>query len=320
VTAASAAFRPEVAGFFPVGPDRLFGVLARPREPETGTAVVVAAGGGHHTSAHINRLAARLCRQVASSGHLGVRFDYHGVGESTGDLTEYRLAEPFTDDLRGAISWARHEGASDVVVVGLCFGARTALAAARIDAGVRGLVLVSLPLLDLRQGEGGAARRAGEAGLWEYLRTGLRAEVLRRFLPPYSFRRQARVAWAHLRVGARTAAARTGNRVRRRPPSGSLVSAGLLDDLRAVMAREVPILLAYGGVDPFFRQFRDAAEGPLAPLLERAGDLIEVVSIPEEARPYESVAGQERLLEAVGSWLDRLEEEGRSPATPAARP
>jgi hypothetical protein len=320
VTASRAATGPEVAGFFRVGSDRLFGVLTRPREPATGTAVVVASGGGHHTSAHINRLGARLSRQVASSGHMGVRFDYHGVGESTGDLTEYRLAEPFVEDLRGAIAWARQEGAHDIVLVGLCFGARTALAAARNDAGVRGLVLVSLPLLDLRQGEGTAARRAGETGFWGYLRTGLRTEVLRRFLPPNSFRRQARVAWAHLRVGARTAAARAGNRVRGHPASGAQVSPSLLNDLRAAVARRVPILLAYGGIDPFLKQFRDAAEGPLAPLLEQAGDLIDVVSIPGEARPYESVAGQERLLQEVGSWLDRLDKKPRSRAASAARP
>jgi alpha/beta hydrolase family protein len=291
----------EVPGFFRVGPDRLFGVLARPREPATGTAVVVSSAGGHHTSAHINRLGARLCRMVATSGHMGVRFDYHGVGESTGDLTEYRLAEPFTEDLRGAIAWARGEGARDVVIVGLCFGARTALAAARSDPEVRGLVLVSLPLLDLRQGEGTAARRAAEDGLSGYLRSGLRGVVLRRFFPPYSFRRQARVAWAHLRVGARAAAARVG-------------------DLRTVVARGVRILLVYGGADPFLRQYRDAAEGPLAPLLEEAGDLIEVVSIPDEPRPYESVAGQERLLEAVDSWLAGLHEQRRSRPAPAVQP
>jgi alpha-beta hydrolase superfamily lysophospholipase len=316
-TPAGAVASPEVAGFFPVGPQRLFGVLARPREPSSGTAVVVASGGGHHTSAHINRLGPRLSRLVAASGHLGVRFDYHGVGESTGDVTEYRLAEPFTEDLQGAIAWARHEGARDVVVVGLCFGARTALAAARTDPGVRGLVLVSLPLLDLRQGEGTAARRAEQAGFLGYLRAGLRPDVLRRFLPPYSFRKQARVAWAHLRVGVRTVAARTGSRVRGRPASS--VSVGLLDDLRAMVARRIPILLVYGGADPFLRQFRDAAEGPLAPLLEQAGDLIEVLSIPDEARAYESVAGQERLLEAVGSWLVGLDEERRSRPAPAAR-
>lgn len=292
----------ETPAFFRAGSDRLFGVLTRPSGEARGTAVVVAAAGGYHTSIHLNRLSVSLCRQVAREGYHGLRFDYHGVGESTGDLAAYRFAEPFVDDLAGALAWARREGAERFVPVGLCFGARTAISVAREDHSVAGLILVSLPMHDLRQGEGTPARRAEAMSVWSFVRTGLRPQVLRRFFPPYRFRRQLRVARAHIRVGVRAVLGRLKRGVRLAPPDAAM-SPGLMSDLEDLLARRIPILFVFGGSDPFYRQYLRAAEGPLAAALREAGSAVQVVTVPGTTRPYESVEGQARLIEAVEVWL-----------------
>ena len=300
---ARATTRHERAAYFPAGGERLLGILTRPTSEPTGNAVVMVAAGGYHTSAHINRLSVLLCRRAAEAGHHGLRFDYHGLGESTGDLSEYRFAEPFVDDLEGAFGWGRAEGVRGFVPVGLCFGARTAISVAREDRSVTGLVHVSLPLLDLRQGEGTAARRAEDLGFWRFLGVGFRSDVLRKFFPPYSFRRQSRVAWAHVRVGVRTTAERVRRLFRAGSASPRSVSSQLLRDLEVLVSRGVPMLFIYGEDDPFYRQFREAAAGPLAPILRRAGSRVAVATVPGEVRPYESVAGQDRLVAEVEAWL-----------------
>jgi pimeloyl-ACP methyl ester carboxylesterase len=294
--------RSETTAFFPAGREQLFGIITS-SGTSNGTAVVAVAGGGHHTSAHLARLSVRLCRRAAERGYPALRFDYHGVGESTGDLSEYRFSSPFVEDLAAALRWARAEGMTRFVPVGLCFGARTALAAAASDPEIVGIVPVSLPLGDLRQGEGTPARRTEQMGPWRLLASGLRPQVLRGFFRARSFRRQVRTAATHLRVAARTLGRRVRPGAADRDSNESGVSPGLVRDLAALATRGVPMLFVYGEEDPFYRQFLQASERELAPILRHAGSLMRVLTVPEAVRPYENVSGQERMLEGIDGWL-----------------
>jgi pimeloyl-ACP methyl ester carboxylesterase len=165
----------ETPVFCPVGKDRIFGIFTAPVVEPVGTAVVFLAGGGQLPSPHRNRFAVRLSRRLASEGYHGMRFDYRGVGESTGSPRVDRLDEPSVADLEGVAQWIQTQGVTRLVLVGSCFGARTALAwAARKPAVVQGLVLLSVPLRDVSPGA------IAEVRSGEYANQFLQMQALRR--------------------------------------------------------------------------------------------------------------------------------------------
>lgn len=138
----------DIPAFFAVGDETLFGVLAEPVGGENGKTVTMLTGGGYVTSTHRNRAYVRLARRLTALGYRSFRFDYHGTGESTGTVDAFNLEEPFVEDLRGAISWLEGRSLTQHVLVGSCFGARTALAAAPEVEELHGVVLISPPVRD----------------------------------------------------------------------------------------------------------------------------------------------------------------------------
>lgn len=294
----------EVPVFLPAGEELLFGVLTRPVAEPRSVAAVILPGGGFHTAVHVNRLSVRLARRLAGDGYHVLRIDYHGLGESSGTLRGYRLDEPFLEDVEASVSWLRkHEGIRRFVIVGGCFGGRTALAAAPRIVGLEAIVVLTAPLVDLGMGEGSAARRAAQGSMLRYWARGLRPVVLRSFLSPRSFRRQARVARTHVRVGVRAARQRITDR---RALDGRVVSPGVVRELEALDRHGIPALFVYGDRDPFREPFAGGSEH-VSRLLKEARGRIEVATV-EGTRAYRLVAGQEEILDMVPRWLGRARE------------
>ena len=165
----------ETATFFP-GPDgnALFGVLTTPTGPANGLTLVMLQGGAWIPSMGRNAVSTRIAREQAARGFRAFRFDYHGVGESVGDPPTFRMDNLFVDDLRAAVDWLRTQGCSDFVLMGTCFGARTALAGAPSIPGVRGCALYPPPIRDFAPGQGWVTRPTS----W-YLSRALRLRVLK---------------------------------------------------------------------------------------------------------------------------------------------
>ncbi len=109
--------------YFPAGENRLFGVLTSPPGPESGLGVLLLAGGVYVLSTNRNRVFVRLARELAGLGHQVLRIDFRGVGESTGTISSYDLADPNVEDVRGAMDVLQAASVSGVIVVGSCFGA-----------------------------------------------------------------------------------------------------------------------------------------------------------------------------------------------------
>ena len=85
--------------FFPAEGNNLFGVLTEPEGPGNGVGVLLIQGGDTvNVSLHRNRLAVRLARNLAADGYTCLRFDFHGLGESSGDIGTLHLHNPFTED------------------------------------------------------------------------------------------------------------------------------------------------------------------------------------------------------------------------------
>jgi pimeloyl-ACP methyl ester carboxylesterase len=315
----------EVPVFFPAGNDTLFGVLSLPSAPARGCAVVLLTGGGFHTSAHVNRIYVRLARRMAASGYHALRLDYHGTGESTGRIGQYRLDQPFVGDLLAAIGFLRRHGITRYILVGVCLGGRTSLAAAPSIDGVEAVALLGSPLGDLQMREGTAARRASKQGFWSYMRRGLSGRVLRRFLPPYSVKKQLRIARAHLRVGIRTGWARLRKRLFRVQDEDKRlwISPNFTQPLQATLQRKVPVLFLYGSEDPFLGHFMEARSGVLASLFHEEETLIDVRTIEGEVSLFPKVRPQEEMIDIVAAWILGLQSDSsvseQDPSHPRSR-
>lgn len=271
----------ESAEFIPVRDDSLFGVLTRPATRPVGTAVVFLPGGGFTPWMH-RGFPVTLSRRVAEMGYHGLRFDWRGVGESTGQPYGYMMGRPAVEDLEGVVDWLRGQGLERFVMVGVCFGAVTSLAAADGIEGLAGVVVVSTPLH-----EQNTTRTAVEWSAWSYLRRGLRPTVWRRLLTGHHRR-------AYLRLlGAKVRTLTGGGR------STRWVKDAVFGPLRGLAARGIPTLIAYGDEDGDFEHFK-RGEPELA---ASAPSSIDVRVLPGRIHAFDTLDGQDMLLEAVIDWL-----------------
>ncbi|MHC4931057.1 MAG: alpha/beta hydrolase [Planctomycetota bacterium] len=81
-----------------------------------------------------------LWRSAAEEGYRSLRYNFRGVGSSTGELSE---SSPLaTDDLAGAVDYL---GGGPVLAMGYSYGARATLHAIHAGEGIAGAVLVAIP-------------------------------------------------------------------------------------------------------------------------------------------------------------------------------
>lgn len=133
--------RLEEARVFRCGGDDLVGILHRPSgdvRPQVGVVIVV---GGPQYRVGSHRQFVSLARAVASCGFPVLRFDYRGMGDSSGAAQTFECVD---DDIAAAIQDLRASSGEslEVVLVGLCDGASASLIHASY-ASVAGLVLIN---------------------------------------------------------------------------------------------------------------------------------------------------------------------------------
>jgi len=290
-TARKATARDETPLFFESAGETLFGILTSPVAEPSGTGVVLLTGGDFIPSLNRNRLWVRLARSLAAAGHHALRFDYHGVGESTGLVEHFELPRPFTDDLESAAAVLRSAGAREIVLVGVCFGAVTALASVERIEGLRGVAMLAHPVRDFELLE--------DLGTAQYLRHVIQEEGARGLL-----RRGKRLpTYASLvtnRVRGAAARARAG------ADAQDPTSRQLLDGLGRAARRRVPLLIVYGTEEGEGVEFEQARPGRLGDILNEAGDLIEVRTLEGNVHDLVGLDLQDAVLELTASWIERI--------------
>jgi uncharacterized protein len=132
----------EQAIIFSCAEEELLGILALPEQSEaTGVLVMV---GGPQYRAGSHRQFLLLSRALAGAGYPTFRFDYRGMGDSTG---EQRNFEDVNEDIRAAIDALRANcpQVERVVLWGLCDAASASLLYwdATLDSQICGLVLLN---------------------------------------------------------------------------------------------------------------------------------------------------------------------------------
>lgn len=159
---------------FACGQDWLLGVITRPEQPRNRGVLVVVGGPQYRAGSH--RQFALLANELSGQGYAVMRFDYRGMGDSTG---EPRTFESVEDDVRAAIDHFlfRVPEVTEVVIWGLCDAASAALFYSHQDPRVTGLVLLN-PWVRTPRGEARAhlkhyyLRHAFSAAPWTKLLRG----------------------------------------------------------------------------------------------------------------------------------------------------
>jgi exosortase A-associated hydrolase 1 len=134
---------------FPCGQDWLLGVITRPGKPRARGVLIVVGGPQYRAGSH--RHFVLLATDLAAQGYAVMRFDYRGMGDSTG---EPRTFENVGQDLRAAVDHflSAVPEVSEVAIWGLCDAASATLFYAHQDARVTGIILVN-PWIRTAHGE-----------------------------------------------------------------------------------------------------------------------------------------------------------------------
>ena len=125
---------------FPCGEDWLYGIVSPSAAPSSRGVLIVVGGPQYRVGSH--RQFTLLARALAQHGITAMRFDYRGMGDSTGETRRFDAVQ---DDLRAAIDAFMQAvpGMREVVLWGLCDAASAVTLYAHRDDRVVGLVLLN---------------------------------------------------------------------------------------------------------------------------------------------------------------------------------
>jgi len=134
----------------------LYGMLHTPRGSHRREASILLLSPGIKSRVAPHRLYVKMAERYAKEGHVVLRFDYHGLGDSEGEVQEnlvadfYRTVQQgrYVDDVFAAMDYMEAEGGiKKFVLGGLCGGALTGLLAGSGDSRVVGLFGLGIPVI-----------------------------------------------------------------------------------------------------------------------------------------------------------------------------
>lgn len=267
------------------GREDLLAVMTRP-EQSSDLGVVLFTGGGWMPSTHRNRMYVDLARHLAAMGCTVMRFDYAGVGDSTGHTRFFDSMAPHVEDALAVAEALQATGVNRLVLAGTCYGGRTALAASESIGSLVGLVLSAAPVKDY----GGSDRSLG----W-HARMAWSMRTLKRIRTRYP--KYLRI----LKVSLRRATPMGG------PGLSNPVSRRYLKALEVVLSRGVRVLLLEGTHDKHHPAYLAAMEGSLGRLLAAHPDLVAMAEIDGELHgelwPEGQAFTRDRVVEFVAGIL-----------------
>lgn len=305
-----ATTREETPFFVHAGGEDIFGVLTEPTAEPRGVAAFVLTGGAYVGATNRNRVSVRIARDLAAMGFHAVRMDYHGVGDSTGDIDTYPLDRPFVGDILPAVRMMAERGVDRCVLVGTtCFGARTALSTAVKIANVCGVVLLATPIRDFPY-----AVNPDATPTQHYVRRALSPRTLVALRDPD--KRRQYMTTARWKAGSAAGKVRSRLLANEPAPVADGMSSTFYQPLAELAERRVPVLIGYGVEDKFYSEFQAARSKPrLGRLLDQPGSRIEVRTVEGSIHALRRIGAQDAMVALTIEWLTELYEQGEAGTT-----
>lgn len=289
----------ETVVSFACGGETLVGVLAESASPAR-LGVVIAVGGPQYRAGS-HRQFTLLARHLAAAGYPVLRFDYRGMGDSTGEAVDFESVVP---DIAAAVDalMAQLPGLRQVVLWGLCDAASAALlyVGETADPRIGGLCLLN-PWVRSETG---------------YARTEVRHYYMRRLLEG-SF-------WLKLLgggVSVRRAMCEAGGKLikgfgGRRIPVVTTALSFQRRMVDAVGRFERPILLVLSGNDLTAKEFREHAARDAAWQCAIKKRKARVVELPYADHTFSTAEWREQVAATCAEWLGGVEVRSRLPDLP----
>ena len=287
------------------GPEaRLFGILSEPvlGAPSLVPVVLLNSGSVHRIGP--NRLHVLWARAWASRGHLVLRMDIAGIGDSAvavGRVENETYSQTAVEDVLAALAELARRGAARPVLMGLCSGAYVAFHTARI-AELRGAVLMNPQTFDYRPGDPldvSAAQRASQATY--YRRAALSGDKWKKLLKrEVDVSRVSQIVWER---GREVVGMRLKNWVQRLRGGADSADGPLGDEVRRVAAR-TRLAFIYSEGDPGLDYLDRNAEQTMMRL--REGHRIDFELIAGADHTFTPPSSQRRLFAVISSWLERI--------------
>lgn len=259
-----------------------------------------------------HRLYLKIAARLVPMGFHVLRFDYHGLGDSAGELAERVMADMYNsiqggryvEDTIAAMDWMQvHHGIRRFVGSGLCGGSISALLTAARDQRIESLLGIGLPSTL----EGGAEnfdrfmsrgqlRQEGRS----YLRKLLRPESWKRFLTGRSGYGLIVRAVKEVVLPARKAPAPVASAPERDNANPLFAPAFL-----ALMQRKSPILLIFSAADRHRHNFAEKFEERYAPAIARTGHEYQLHRIENANHVLSERIWLDEMLDVTAPWLDQ---------------
>jgi len=281
----------EHAHFFDCQGDALLGIVSVPEAvAHAGTGVLIVVGGPQYRVGS-HRQFALLARGLAGGGVPCMRFDYRGMGDSTGDVRPF---DDINDDIAAAIDefFRQVPGLERVVLWGLCDGASAACFYAPTDPRVSGAVLLN-PWVRTEAGEAKVflkhyyLSRLLDASFWKKLLSG-----------GVSFGKSfGDLAGMISRAGRRNAPA---------AETPSVVTGPLPERMaRSLEMADKPVLIVLSGRDFVAREFQQTVEQ--GGTWSRIEATRRPASIPSADHTFSSAAHRDEVCRITADWLKSLD-------------
>ena len=132
----------EIPIKFKCDADELIGILSCPATPRYPSRAVIISVGGPQYRVGSHRQFVSIARMLSKEGFFVFRFDYRGMGDSSGTPISFEHAEK---DIGAAVNLVCHrvKGVQDIFLWGLCDAASANLFYALTDKRITGLVLLN---------------------------------------------------------------------------------------------------------------------------------------------------------------------------------
>jgi pimeloyl-ACP methyl ester carboxylesterase len=256
-----------------------------------------------------HRLYLKIAARLAPLGFHVLRFDYHGLGDSEGEISERMLVDMYntihggryTGDTVAAMDWMQDRfGIRRFVGSGLCGGSISALLTAAQDSRIECLLGIGLPTaLDGGPDNWGRSLTSGQL---ETLRRG----YLRNLLDPRSWLRllsgktNYAVLWRSLRRPSRKPAAGIPGSA---PPPADNANPRFAPAFRRLIESARPMLLIFSGNDRLHDEFQEKFEARNPDLAAHRDRLYKTVLIPKANHILSDQASVAALLDHAERWL-----------------